>query len=435
MPEATEPAVTEQVDVVVIGAGPGGSVAATRLAQLGHSVLVLERREFPRFHIGESLLPSCLITLGKLGILDRVLSEGYVRKWGAEFSFDFGLDIRFPFSDQGPGRLPHAIQVERAHFDHTLLRCARDSGATVLEGANVSDLLIEDGRVTGVTYEHEGKRRTVRSAFVIDAGGRASKVARTFGLRKPIEKLRMVAIFRHFKGLDEANNPGIEGDIQVGAHKDGWLWAIPIWPDTISIGAVTPRDVLRDRDPEEVLTEHLNRAPRIKQRATGTYAASEVRVETDYCYYADTITGPGWLMVGDAACFLDPIFSGGVTIATATGLRAADTVDRMFRTPESEDELGAAYASFLKTGYDTYARLIYAHYRGRFSIIDAILELGLDIDPTEKTNHHKELIRLMCGDFWSKENDVGNRLRERSDMDTFAPFSPDLECPFYGATA
>jgi FADH2-dependent halogenase len=430
MPAAIDPAVTEQVDAIVIGAGPGGSVAATRLAQHGRSVLVLERREFPRFHIGESLLPSCLVTLGKLGILDRVLAQGYVDKYGGEFSFDFGMHLRFPFSEQGPGRYPNALQVERAHFDHTLLRCARDAGATVLEGANVTDLLIEDGRVTGVSYDQDGRRRTVRSSFVIDAGGRASRVARTFGLRKPIEKLRMVAVFRHFKGLEEANNPGVEGDIQVGGHKEGWVWAIPIWADTISIGAVMPRDVLKDRDPEQVLMEHLSRAPRIAQRATGTYPVGNVRVETDYCYYADTITGPGWLMVGDAACFLDPIFSGGVTIAAATGLRAADTVDSMLREPGSEAELGEAYSNFLKTGYDTYARLIYAHYASRFSIMPTLQEMGAD-GPDGDASHHAEVIRLISGDFWSKTNELANGLRERSDMDTFAPFTPDLKCPFY----
>lgn len=430
MPAAINPAVTEEVDAIVIGAGPGGSVAAMRLAQLGRSVLVLERRGFPRFHIGESLLPSCLVVLDKLGVLDQVLAQGYVRKYGGEFSFDFGMHIRFPFSDQGPDRYPNALQVERAHFDHTLLRCARGAGATVLEGANVTDLLIEDGRVTGVSYDRFGRSHTVRASFVVDAGGRASKVARTFGLRKPIDKLRMVAVFRHFKGLKEENNPGVEGDIQVGAHKEGWVWAIPIWADTISIGAVMPRDVLGDRDPEQVLAEHLSRAPRIAQRATGTYPAGDVRVEADYCYYADTITGPGWLMVGDAACFLDPIFSGGVTIATATGMRAAEAVDRMLRQPESEAELGDAYSSFLKTGYDTYARLIYAHYRSRFSIIPTLMEIGADV-PDGDTSHHSEVIRLMCGDFWSKTNELANRLRERSDMDTFAPFVPDLKCPFY----
>lgn len=426
MPKATSP------EVVVIGAGPGGSVAATRLAQLGHSVLVLERREFPRFHIGESLLPSLMVTLRKLGILETVLAEGgWVKKYGGEFSFDFGQVLRFPFSDQGPGRFPSAIQVERARFDHTLLRCARDAGATVLEGANVTDLLIEDGRVTGVTYEHEGKQHTVRSSFVVDAGGRASKIARAFGLRKQIERLRMVAVFRHYNGLVEANNPGVAGDIQVGAHKDGWVWGIPIGPDTISIGAVMQRAVLKDRDPEEVLNEHLSRAARVAQRAIGTSPISDVRVETDYCYYADTITGPGWLMVGDAACFLDPIFSGGATLAAATGLRCGDTVDRMLREPALEAELGDAYSSFLKTGYDTYARLIYAHYRSQFSIIPTLLEIGVEVLDDGTTTHHAEVIRLISGDFWSKTNELGNRLRERSDMDTFAPFTPDLDCPFY----
>lgn len=422
------------VDAIVIGAGPGGSATAGRLARLGRSVLLLERRELPRFHIGESLLPSCMVTLGQLGFLDRVLGQGYVDKFGAEFSFDFGFHLRFPFKDQGPGRYPQAIQVERAHFDQTLALCARDAGATFLEEANASELLIEDGRVVGVQYEHGGQSYAARASYVIDAGGRASKVARKFGLRKPIDRLRMIAVFQNFKGLVEANNPGVTGDIQVGAHLEGWVWAIPIRPDTISIGAVMPRNVLGDRDPAQVLNQHINRMPRIKQRLAGSEPTGAVRIETDYCYYADTITGPGWLMVGDAACFLDPIFSGGVTIAMATGKRAADTVDHMISNPESENDLLDGYSNFLKTGYDTYARLIYAHYKHKFNIMPTLAEIGADIHDGN-LEQNRSLIRLMCGDFWNQDNTVGELLRKHSDFDTFAPFSPVQECPFYGADA
>jgi FADH2-dependent halogenase len=425
---------TESVDAIVIGAGPGGSVTATRLARLGRSVLLLERRELPRFHIGESLLPSCMVTLRQLGVLDRVLGQGYVDKFGAEFSFDFGFHLRFPFKDQGPGRYPQAIQVERAHFDQTLALCARDAGATFLEGANVTELLVERDRVVGVEYEHGGQSHTVRASYVIDAGGRASKIARRFGLRRSIDRIRMVAVFRHFKGLVEANNPGVTGDIQVGAHLDGWVWAIPIWADTISIGAVMPRAMLQGRDPEQVLTQHVSRLLRIKQRIAGCEPAGPVKIETDYCYYADIIAGPGWLMVGDAACFLDPIFSGGATIAMATGKHAADTVDRMISAPDSEIDLSSEYGNFLKTGYDTYARLIYSHYKHKYNIMPALAELGVELHDGN-LDENKALIRLMCGDFWSQDNMVGELLRKHSDFDTFAPFPRVHQCPFYGAGA
>lgn len=422
----------DTVDAVVIGAGPGGCVAAGRLAQLGRSALLLERRELPRFHIGESLLPSCMVTLRQVNFLDRVLRQGYVDKFGAEFSFDFGFHLRFAFNDQGPGRYPQAIQVERAHFDRTLAYCARDAGATLLEGANVTDLLIRDGRVAGVRYDHGGQSYEVRASYVIDAGGRASKVARKFGLRRPVDRLRMIAVFRHFKGLAEENNPGVTGDIQVGAHLDGWIWAIPIWADTISVGAVMPRAALGDTDPEQVLTKHINRMPRIRQRIAGTEPAGEVMLETDYCYYSDAIAGPGWLMAGDAACFFDPIFSGGATIAMATGKRAADTVDRMLSAPESETDLSCEYGNFLKTGYDTYARLIYSHYKHRYNIMPVLAELGVDLHDGN-LEENQSLIRLMCGDFWSQENIVANLLRGHSEFDTFAPFTPVYECPYYGA--
>jgi FADH2-dependent halogenase/halogenation protein CepH len=373
-----------------------------------------------------------MVTLRQVGFLDRVLSQGYVAKLGAEFSFDFGFHLRFAFQDQGEDRYPEAIQVERAHFDQTLAHCARDAGATFLEGANVSDLVMENDRVVGVQYSHGGKSYEVRAPYVIDAGGRASRVARKFALRKPVARLRMIAVFRHFKGLTEAHNPGVKGDIQVGAHLDGWVWAIPVRPDTISVGAVMPRAALGDKDPEQVLNKHINRMPRIKQRITGTTPATEIMLETDYCYYSDVVAGPGWLMVGDAACFFDPIFSGGATIAMATGKRAADTVDRMLSLPSSETDESIGYQNFFKTGYDTYARLIYSHYEHKYNIMPALAELGVDLHDGN-LDENQALIRLFCGDFWSEENVVGKVLRGHSKFDTFAPFTPVHECPYYGA--
>jgi FADH2-dependent halogenase/halogenation protein CepH len=432
MTEHGEQDATADVDVVVIGAGPGGSVTAARLAKAGRSVLLLERRTLPRFHVGESMLPPTNALLEQLGALDLVRAQGYVVKHGAEFGGGrSGTYGRIPCTGQGEGRHLSTFQVERAHFDHTLARFARDCGAELVEGANVEDVLCAaDGRVTGVRYRIDGRTVDVRARHVVDAGGRASKIAQTFKLRKPIDSLRMVAVYQHLGGVDEANNPGCEGDLQIHGHEDGWVWAIPIWPDTMSVGAVMPQAVLRAGDPAELFADHVARAPRITARIAGTFPKGELHIETDYCYYSDTITGPGWTLVGDAACFVDPIFSGGAFLAMTTGMRAAETVDAILAEPAREAELALRYSNFYKTGYDVYARMIYAYYEFDYNLRPFLKSVGFDLRGDELAEN-KWLVRLLSGDFWAGHNVLTARLREQSKWDTFAPFEPEWGCPFY----
>jgi FADH2-dependent halogenase len=420
------------VDVVVIGAGPGGSTAAARLAQAGRSVLLLERRTLPRFHIGESMLPMMNVVCEKLGVFDRIKEQGYVPKYGAEYSrANSGKYGRVPFSAQGPGRHHSTFQVERAHFDKTLADFAQESGARLLQSANVLELLQDNGRVVGVRYHHEGRDHSVRATYVIDAAGRASKASQTFGLRKYVDRMRMVAVFQHFTGLNEEHNPGVTGDIMIGSHADGWLWAIPIWPDTISVGSVMKRDVLRTGEPHQLLAEHISRLNRIATRLTGTTPHGDIHIETDYCYYSDTITGPGWFMVGDAACFFDPIFSGGTFLAMATGLTAADTIDSILTRPALADELSAHYARFYKTGYDFYARMIYAYYDGGYNIRHYLVSIADRIGGGDWFTN-KWVVRQFSGDFWSGRNALNRALVKNTDWDTFAPFERAWGCPFYG---
>lgn len=419
------------VDVVVIGAGPGGTTTAARLAKAGRSVLLLERRTLPRFHVGESMLPPTNALLEQLGALDLVRQQGYVVKHGAEFSGgNSGKFGRIPFAGQGPGRHLSTFQVERAHFDQTMARFAQQCGATLVEGANVEDILTDGDTVVGVRYRVAGRTQEVRARHVVDAGGRASQIAHKFGLRRPIEGLRMVAVYRHLTGVDERNNPGYEGDIQIHGHADVWVWAIPIWPHTISVGAVMPQSVLRAGNAEELFTDHVAHAPRISARIRDTRPVGDVHVETDYCYYADTIAGPGWTLVGDAACFVDPIFSGGAFLAMTTGLRAADTVHEILAEPHRTAELANAYSNFYKTGYDVYARLIYAYYEYDYNLRPFLKAVGFDVAGDELADN-KWLVRLLSGDFWTEQNVLTHRLREQSKWDTFAPFEPEWGCPFY----
>jgi flavin-dependent dehydrogenase len=418
---------TQSVDVIVIGAGPAGSTAAAVLAEAGRSVLFLERRTLPRFHIGESQLCYTAELLNQLGLYDEVAAQGFPVKRGAEFVFPDGDFRRTDFCDQGPGRQPTTFQVERSHFDQLLAHNARRKGAQLIEQAMVHELLTDDsGRVNGVRYETGGESHTAHARWVLDAGGRASKAAHQFNTRQEIPWLKNVAVFRHFDDLDESQNPGFEGDIQIGGHADGWIWAIPIRSDVISVGAVMPRSVLRaGENPEAVFQEHLSRTPRIEQRLNGATARPDLQIETDYCYYSDTVTGPGWMIAGDAGNFIDPIFSGGTCLAVATGVQCAKTIDRMLDEPERTEELQQTYSNLYKTGYDSYTRLISAYYESDYQLGAYLRKQGFAID------RDPWFARILSGDFWTDQNPFTQWLRQQRRWDTFAPFELHNHCPVY----
>ncbi|MBO0801453.1 MAG: tryptophan 7-halogenase [Nocardiopsaceae bacterium] len=418
-------AVNGDYDAVVIGGGPAGSSAAIGLARHGYRALLLERREFPRFHIGESMLPYMSGLLRRKGFHSRLEQCGFPVKHGAEFTNEKGQKIRVDFGALAPARQPWTFQVERSRLDQAMLQWAREMGTTVLEEANVNDVLMDNGRISALRYERDGETFEVRAPYVIDASGRAGKLAHRFGLRKTNEHLRMVAIYRHYTGLDESMNPGYAGDIQIGGGSEGWLWAIPIASDKISVGAVVPREQLRSRTADEIFSEYSARFPRVAQRLRGTRPLTELRMETDYCYYADQVTGPGWLMAGDSGCFADPVFSAGVFLAMTTGFEAADAIDRIRQGGTgTEEAVLDHYARFYKTGYDTYFRIIYAYYDSKFNFKDYLKRVapGIDIEWTT---------RILSGDFWSMNNPIGNMLRDEPRWDTFSPFERVRVCPVY----
>jgi flavin-dependent dehydrogenase len=414
-------------DAVVIGGGPAGSITARQLAAAGYDVLVLEREEFPRFHIGESQLPYTAGILERLGILDLFPAEDFPTKWGAEFTGPSGDFRRVDFTTQGGGRREAAFQCERAKFDDILLRNAEQLGAQVLHGARVTEVLESDGRIRGVRYRHGDSEYEAYGTFVLDASGRAGVLAhRYFKNRRPNTRLELVGYFKHFGDVDEATNPGIEGDIQVGHHPDGWLWAIPIGHGKLSVGAVTPAHRARGASPAAVFDEHIARVPRVKCRVEGATVLEDVRGESDYCYFSNTLAGDGYFSVGDAGCFVDPIFSAGVYLAITSAVRAADSVIAILRGAD-ERETQRDYENFVKTGYDCYTRLIYAFYDSEFNFGRYVASLA----NSSVTIEGRWIARLLSGDFWSRNNPVGELLRNNREYDTFDPFPFVYGCPVY----
>lgn len=440
---------TRHYDVIVIGGGPAGSTAAAILAEKNFSTLLLERADFPRFHIGESLLPYMTRLLEQMGIREKVEQQGYVFKWGAEFSGGAADFRRIDFTDQGPEYIHYSFQVERAHFDSVLLNNAREAGARVLEGASVVCPLLEGERVVGVEYEYQGQRHRERATYVIDASGRRGTIANFFKLRKSILRQRMVGIFQHFENFSEENHPGFPGDIQVGNHSQGWVWAIPIKNDVMSVGTVTHAEFLKNSSPEDVFEQHIKRIPRIQQRMSGAIPLGKIRTESDYCYYVDTATGPGYFLVGDAGCFVDPIFSSGVFLAMTTGRKAAETIAQILSGDVLPERAASYYENFYKTGYDCYFRVMYSFYESNFDFQEQIAQTRADHAEVQERlmparagipfNRFKYgvkfsrvwIARLLCGDFWNDENPIGNFLRSVKEWDTFAPFEREFGCPIY----
>lgn len=413
-------------DVVVIGGGPAGSTCAHTLAAAGHSVLVLEKTRHPRFHVGESLVPYTTGLLEMMGLLDQVENGPFVVKRSVESQGADGDYFRTYFSSLAEGQRKFGFNVERAPFDALLSAHAARAGACVIEDAEVRRVVVDGDRVTGVRYEHGQRIVEVRAPFVVDASGRAGLVARRFKLRVMNHRLKKVAVYQYFQAVAKGVNSSDEGDLVISTHEDGWIWCIPVGPDTRSVGAVMPAEVLAGRDQRQVFAEHVARSSLVRGALEGAHPLFEpVKVESDFCYHCELLAGPGYFLTGDAACFVDPVFSGGVFLGMVGGMKAAEAIGEVL---DGGDEGDAAqrYQDYMKTGYDHYFRLVYAFYEGCEGTVACLFK---DLFP----GHFKLVLQLLAGDFWGAEqNPVLRGLRSRRDWDTFTqPFRPIYECPVY----
>ena len=334
-----------ECDVAVVGGGPAGSSLATLLRQSGYTVTLLERERFPRPHVGESMLPGVLFALGKTGALERVEEAGFTKKYGATYIWGRGRDpwtIRF---SEVPQDRTFTFQCDREVFDKLLLDHARDEGVDVREGHQVTRALMMDGRVAGLTFTNdEGESGEVRARMCVDASGQWSVLGRQFRLREHNENLRHVALFGHYHGgptslpdVLEDMEPTDAGNVYVVAVDDGWLWHIPLAGGLRSIGLVTDPERIRGMSRTERRTywqQQIESCEEYQELLDGGRWAGDFDIVSDWSFICKQFHGPGYLLVGDAACFVDPILASGIALALQGVLRATKAIRTSLEAPD-----------------------------------------------------------------------------------------------------
>ncbi len=336
-------AVTEQCDVAVIGGGPGGSTAATLLARRGYRVIALEKAHHPRFHIGESLLPMNLPIFERLGVLDKVRAMG-VFKAGADFEADNERGYNtYAFARAIGNSPPHAYQVWRQDFDRMLYQHARECGADAREGHEVVQIRMHGPRETLLDVRtDEGHSYRIQARYVVDASGRDALLASSNKLRRKNSQHQSAAVFAHFHGAERRAGEDA-GNISIYRFDYGWMWMIPLPDGVMSVGAVARPEYFRQRQGRgtiEFLLDTLKLCPALWQRIEpANLIGDEVRVTGNYSYDSTRMGGPGWILVGDAFAFLDPVFSSGVYLAMSGAEKAAEVVDLALREPSREMSL------------------------------------------------------------------------------------------------
>ena len=366
-------------DVLIIGAGPAGSTAATILSgEKGKKVIVLEKGHFPRYHVGESLIPHCYDTLERIGMVDRLNGAGFQSKQSVQFvNPDGELSAPFYFSKHTDHPRAKTWQVDRATFDTMMMERAREAGAEVREGIKVLDFLEEEGVVIGVTAEDEsGKVFEVRASMTMDATGRDALFQRKKKWRKRDPKLNKIAIWTNYKGAKR--DPGVDEGATTVAYvqEKGWFWNIPLKDDIVSTGIVAERDYLyRDgRDLHEIYQREIKENKWVEEHLSEGEQIGEYWVTGEYSYRAENCAADGLVLIGDAFAFLDPVFSSGVYLALTTGSLGADAVADALEADDASAERFLGYGERVCKGIEWMRKLVYAFYDENFSFKDVAVK-------------------------------------------------------------
>ncbi len=391
-----------QYDVLLIGAGPSGSSAAALLAEYGHNVLLIEREKFPRYHIGESLLPFTHEPLKRLGLIERMRASAFIKKYSVQFVSTAGKASQpFYFNTRYDDDVAQTWQVLRSEFDQMLLDHARDKGANVVEETKVLDLLRDDDRVTGVRVRQpDGTEAEYRAPITLDCSGKESFAASRNRWRVPDPELNKVAVWTYYKGAKR--DKGIdEGTTTVAfLPEKGWFWHIPLHDDRVSVGVVAEGKYLtRDgvKAPKEIFHREVTQNKWIEEYLAPGKSTGDYYVTNEFSYHSRHCGCEGLLLLGDAFCFLDPVFSSGLMLALKSGVMAADAVHTAIEANDFSPAQFEDYAATLREGIENMRKLVYAFYHPNFTFRDLIEkhpDLAGDITDCLSGDVNKDFSRL-----------------------------------------
>lgn len=360
-PAAAQAPVVRDTDVLVIGGGPSGSTIATLLARRGWRVTMLEKDRHPRFHIGESLLPMNMPILERLGALEKVDAIG-MRKLGADFPRDEGGYNTFDFARALDARFTHAYHVKREQFDQVLFEHAREHGVDAREQVKVERVEFDASDRPSLVRarDADGSALAFRPRYLVDASGRDAFLGGKLGIKRKNMRHQSAAVFSHYRGVER--RPGRDaGNVSIYRHEHGWAWLIPLADGDMSVGAVCYPEYLKTRkgDSEGFLLRTLDTIPEVARRMQGAQRVAPVHVTGNYAYECKRMAGPGWLLVGDAWNFVDPMFSSGVYLGMHGAEQGAELVDAALREPAREAALQRALERRLVAGLDEFKWFIY----------------------------------------------------------------------------
>lgn len=357
--------------VIVIGGGPAGTTAATLIAQQGIEVQLFERDHFPRFHIGESMIPESYWVFERLKMLPKLRASHFIKKYSVQFVNEYGkISEPFYFEHNRAHECSQTWQVRRSELDTMLLENAREQGVHAHEGVRILEVLFEGSRAVGVRLKTEdGQTQEVRADVIVDASGQSSMIMDRLKLREWDPELRKAAVWTYWKGAyrDTGDDEGATIVLQTPGKK-GWFWYIPLHDDIVSVGVVANVDYLFQKggttDYETIYNAEVERYPAIQKRIAGATRAAQFYAQKEYSYHAKQAAGDGWVLVGDAFGFLDPLYSSGVLLALKSGQLAADAiVEGLQKGDTSGTQLGKWEPDYLR-GMQRMRRLVCEYYDG-----------------------------------------------------------------------